>query len=627
MDTLKNSLLIVDDDSANLMELISILKPEYSIQAAKDGNSAITIAERSFPDLILLDVVMPDMNGFEVLKELQKIDATKNIPVIFITGLNKDGSESEGLEVGAVDYIHKPFDADVVRLRVRHQIQIVNLKRDLKAAAEAADIANHAKSDFLAKMSHEIRTPLNAVIGISEANIQSDNLQQSIKEDFTNIYSSGKLLLGIINELLDFSKIEAGKMDIIPAQYELASLINDSIQLNVVRIGEKPVKFDLQIEDNLPARLVGDNIRIAQIINNLLSNAFKYTNEGIVILSFDVQTNGGNDTTLVIRVRDTGRGMTKDQLNVIFDEYARFDEKNNRTIEGTGLGLAITKRLINLMGGDIIAESEPGAGSLFVVKLPQEKVNDDVMGKELTDNLRKFHMNFSDYEKHHKIARNPMPYGNVLIVDDMEPNLYVATRLMKLYKLRIDTVMSGKEAIKKVKNGKVYDIIFVDHMMPEMDGIETMKLLREMGYKHTLVALTANAIVGQADFFLQSGFDDFISKPINIHQLDIILNKYVRNKSKQKLIFLVDDNDENLNASATALESEYQVMTMISAEKMFFLLDRKKPDMIILKTSMPGMSSDSIDKLKKRLEGMGIAVMLLEKTIEPSKLLDVVMNY
>jgi len=198
----------------------------------------------------------------------------------------------------------------------------------------------------------------------------------------------------------NFPKIEAGRVNIMPVQYDLASLINDSLQLNLVRIGDKPIKFDLLIEENIPTYLIGDDIRIAQIINNLLSNAFKYTDEGIVILSFDVKPEPNEKgITLAIRVRDTGIGMTEEQLHALFDEYSRFNEKNNRVIEGTGLGLAITRHLITLMNGEVIVESEPGAGSLFIVKLPQVKVSNDVMGRELTNNLRKFHMNF-DCKKH-----------------------------------------------------------------------------------------------------------------------------------------------------------------------------------------------------------------------------------
>jgi signal transduction histidine kinase/DNA-binding NarL/FixJ family response regulator len=525
------------------------------------------------------------------------------------------------LSSGAVDYIHKPFDAAVVALRVRHQIQIINLTRDLEQAAKTAEVANRAKSDFLAKMSHEIRTPMNAVMGISEVNLQSEEITQGIREDFIKIHSSGKLLLGIINELLDLSKIEAGKMNIIPCQYELASLINDAVQLNISRINGKPIKFDLQIEDNLPAKLFGDALRISQIINNLLSNAFKYTDEGIVILSFDAKPgDNGKDVTLVIRVRDTGRGMTKEQLDTLFDEYSRFDEQHNRSIEGTGLGLAITKRLITLMNGEITAESEPGEGTLFIIRLPQLKASDDVMGKDLTDNLRKFHMTFDTYNRHQKIVRNLMPYGSILLVDDMEPNLYVATRLMKLYSLRIETVTSGKAAIEKIESGKVYDIVFMDHMMPDMDGIETTKRLRDMGYGHTIVALTANAVVGQADIFLRNGFDEFISKPIDIHQLDAILNKHIRDKRSPKLVFIVDDDDDTLNTSAAALESEYQVMTMLSGKKLFSILKKKRPCVILVGTG----GSEIRDGLNERPEWKDIPIIALEKPFDPSGLADII---
>jgi len=626
----KNNLLIVDDDTANLVELISILQSEYTILAAKDGNSALNIAKKSLPDLILLDVVMPDMNGFDVLIELKKSETTNSIPVIFITGIDIEGSESEGLTVGAVDFIHKPLDPAVVKLRVRNQIEIINLKRDLERAVKNAESANRAKSDFLAKMSHEIRTPMNAVLGISEANLHTDDIPKNIREDFVKISSSGRLLLGIINDLLDFSKIEAGKMDIIPAPYDLASLINDSVQLNIKRINGKPIKFDLQIEDNLPARLIGDVLRIAQIINNLLSNAFKYTDEGVVILSFDANLNPNDkDLMLVVRVRDTGRGMTKEQLDMLFDEYSRFDEKSNRAIEGTGLGLAITKRLVTLMNGEITAESEPGEGSLFIVRLPQIKTNNDAMSKDLTENLRKFHMNFNSYKNNEKIIRNPMPYGNVLIVDDMEPNLYVATRLMKLYRLNIETVLSGRGAIEKIKAGKVYDIIFMDHMMPEMDGIETTNHLRNLGYLDPIVALTANAIVGQAEVFLQSGFDGFISKPIDIHQLNAVLNRYIHNNKAKKLLFYVDNNDNNLILAASALESEYQVMTMLSADKMFSLLEKKQPALILLEKEVLSMKNGSnvINKLMGHPEWKDIPVALLEKPFIPSNLPDIVLNY
>jgi len=432
-------------------------------------------------------------------------------------------------------------------------LAISNYER--RKAREAAEMASQTKSSFLANMSHEIRTPMNAILGVTEILIQQKTLPSDIEEGLGKIYSSCDLLLGIINDILDFSKIEAGKLDINPSQYKVASMINDSVHLNMMRIESKPIEFTLQIDKNIPAKLIGDELRIKQILNNLLSNAFKYTESGKIILSVhseliplmaylpehalrgQVRWSAEKDgVMLVLGVRDTGCGMTKDQLGKMFDEYSRFIKDKNTAVEGTGLGLAITQRLVNLMDGEMHVESEPDKGSYFIVKLPQEKVDSEVIGRELADNLSHFRMNYIVHKERRQLIRDPMPYGSVMIVDDVETNLYVAAGLMKLYKLKIETVMSGIEAIKKIEEGNKYDIIFMDHMMPEMDGIETTKHLRDMGYNEPVVALTANAVAGQADMFIQNGFDDFISKPIDIRQLDAVLNKLVRDKQPPEVI-------------------------------------------------------------------------------------------
>jgi signal transduction histidine kinase len=538
----RNSILIVDDDTSNLMELSHILMPEYKISAAKSGETALEAARESLPDLILLDVIMPGMNGFEVIAELKKTDATKNIPVIFITGINASDNESEGLSIGAVDYIRKPFDVMVVKHRVRLQIEIINLRNDLEAAvksaqaaAEAAKAANRSKSSFLASMSHEIRTPMNVIMGVTDILMHEEALSDKIADGLDKIYASSDMLLGIINDILDFSKIEAGKLDIIPAKYCVASIINDSIHLNMMRIGDKPIELELSINENMPANFIGDELRIKQILNNLLSNAFKYTNAGKVTLTVTYEAKDDIDHLILI-VKDTGQGMSREQLSTVFEEYSRFNEKVNRAVEGTGLGLTITQRLIDRMNGEINVESEPGQGTLITVRLPQEIADGCVMGREAAENLCEFRRSFLSRRKDSEILRDPMPYGRVLVVDDTETNLFVAVGLMKLYKLRCDTAMNGREAIEKVKNGNVYDVIFMDHMMPEMDGMEAAKQLRALGYTSPIVALTANAVTGQKDTFLANGFDDFISKPIDIRQLDTILNHLVRDKQPPEVI-------------------------------------------------------------------------------------------
>ena len=579
----KNSLLVVDDDVSNLIELTQILQTEYKIFTAKDGSSALERAKKSLPDLILLDIIMPDMNGFDVISKMKKDNATKNIPVIFITGISENDNESEGLSIGAVDYIRKPFDATIVTLRVRHQIQMVNLRRELEHAARSSEMASRAKSLFLANMSHEIRTPMNAILGVTEILIEHETLPMEIEEGLNRIYSSCDLLLGIINDVLDFSKIEAGKLDIVSSHYKIASLINDSVQLNMMRISSKPIEFDLQIDENIPANLFGDELRIKQILNNLLSNAFKYTDAGKVTLTVGFETSQEkDDIILVLSVKDTGCGMTKDQLNIMFEEYARFNRENNINIEGTGLGLAITQQLITLMKGEIQVESEPDKGSLFTARLPQKKINNEILGKEITASLQQFKVNYLLQRKREHITRDLMPYGRVLVVDDVETNIFVASGLMKLYKLQIDTAMSGQEAIDKIKNGNVYDVVFMDHMMHEMDGIETVKNLRDLNYLAPIVALTANAVAGQADIFMSCGFNDFISKPIDIRQLNSIFNKFIRDKQPPEVIEeLQRQNAEKINAEKFAVKPPVDPLLLVSfvsdANKTIKWLDENKP--------------------------------------------------
>ena len=419
----------------------------------------------------------------------------------------------------------------------RKQLDSLVKKRtaELEIATEAAKAASRSKSSFLANMSHEIRTPMNTILGVTEIMMQSESLTDENEEGLNKLYSSCDMLMGIINDILDFSKIEAGKLDIKPAQYYVASLINDSVHLNMMRIGEKPIEFKIIVNEDIPAKLIGDELRIKQILNNLLSNAFKYTEAGTVMLSVFSQP-VDDDFMIIISVQDTGQGMTPEQVDKLFDEYSRFNDEFNRTIEGTGLGLSITQRLISLMNGKIRVESQPGVGSLFVVSLQQGRVDSEVLGKELAERLQQFRLNDIKYSKRTRIARDPMPYGKVLVVDDVEANLYVAEGLMKPYRLHIDSAMSGYDAIDKIKSGSEYDIIFMDHMMPGMDGMETVKHIRELGYKAPIVALTANAVAGQADIFLQNGFNDFISKPIDIRQLNSVLNKLIRDKQPPEVI-------------------------------------------------------------------------------------------
>ena len=407
-----------------------------------------------------------------------------------------------------------------------------------KAKIELAEASNKAKSKFLATMSHEIRTPMNAILGITEIQLQNEMLSQDIKEAFSKIYSSGYTLLNIINDILDLSRIESGKMELMRDKYEVASLISDTAHLNMTRAASKPIAFKLQVDEDMPLELIGDELRIKQILNNLLSNAFKYTKAGEVTLSISAECECRHESpevTLVCSVSDTGQGMTEEQVRNLFNEYSRFNMDANRMIEGTGLGMNITQHLLHLMRGEIFVESEPGRGSKFTVRLPQTNVGAGVLGRELAEHLRDFDLTMQRM-KITPIVREPMPYGSVLIVDDLETNLYVARGLMVPYGLSIDTAMSGFEAIDKIKEGKAYDIVFMDHMMPKMDGLQATKIIRGLGYARPIVALTADAVVGQAEMFLENGFDGFISKPIDIRQLNATLNRLIRDTKPSEVV-------------------------------------------------------------------------------------------
>jgi signal transduction histidine kinase/CheY-like chemotaxis protein len=418
-------------------------------------------------------------------------------------------------------------------VHVQHSVDVT----ELVVARELAEQSSRFKNRFLSRISHEIRTPMNTIMGITEIQLQSEILAQDVKKAFIEIYNSGDLLLDVINNILDVYKIEANKIEIAFVEYDVASLINDVVQLNIMRIKNKSVEFEFFVDENLPLILFGDVIHIKQILNNLLSNAFKYTETGKVKLSVQAEHSKKEnfDIALVFSVSDTGQGMTEEQKNKIFDEYSHF----SYLIEGTGLGMNITQYLIKAMKGEVTVNSELGKGTEFIVRLPQKNTNSGVLGKELVESLQNFRYISYSQIKNARIEREPMPYGSVLIVDDVESNLYVAKGLLQPYKLSIDTADNGMEAIEKIKNGKVYDIIFMDQMMPEMDGVETVKIIRESGYAGSIIALTANAIGGQTEIFLKNGFDGFISKPIDIHQLNSVLNKFIRDKQSPEIILEV----------------------------------------------------------------------------------------
>ncbi|MCL1815296.1 MAG: ATP-binding protein [Treponema sp.] len=410
----------------------------------------------------------------------------------------------------------------------------------LKSALERAGDANRAKSEFLANMSHEMRTPLNAILGFSELTLRTGGMNKAANENLEKIYNAGTTLLSTVNDILDISKIEAGKLELVLVEYGVPGLINDTVTQNILRIGEKPIQFVLNIEENLPLSLYGDELRVKQILNNLLSNAFKYTREGTVELDMHCKR-ADKIVWMYISVRDTGIGICQEDLDNLFMDYSQMNVESHRMIEGTGLGLSITKRLAELMGGSITVESECGKGSVFSVKLRQEMVTGEIIGPDVADSLQKFRFSGNKHEQNSRLKRISLPYARVLVVDDNITNLDVAKGLLKLYGMKVDCVTSGQDAIDAIRLEKQrYNAVFMDHMMPEMDGIEAAGIIRNIGTEYAknvpIIALTANAIIGNEEMFLSKGFQSFVSKPIETSRLDDVVWEWVRDKNRENTL-------------------------------------------------------------------------------------------
>ena len=405
----------------------------------------------------------------------------------------------------------------------------------LKDAADEAVQATQAKSQFLAQMSHEIRTPINAVLGMNEM-ILRESEDEDICEYAENIQSAGKTLLTLINSILDFSKIEDGKMEIVPVQYDTPDLINDLINMISDKAEKKDLVLELQIDEKLPRSLYGDDVRVRQIIINLLTNAVKYTREGKVTLVIQRQevTDGEENIILHVEVIDTGIGIRQEDMGRLFESFQRLDEEKNHNVEGTGLGISIVQSLLKMMGSSLEVESEYGKGSRFYFDLKQRIVDQTPIGNNF---LQKEKMETED--KGYLYA----PDAEILVVDDNQMNLKVAVGLLKRSNIKVDTASSGRQCIGMVKK-KQYDIIFMDHMMPEMDGIETMKALRKSEFlpaNTKIIVMTANAIAGAKEQYLAEGFDNYLSKPIAVDGLEKALAEYLpeekvsfRHKEKKK---------------------------------------------------------------------------------------------